>query len=93
MPSAAQCPADDRISCTHRNMAEKDIEKLCLKERVDLSDKKTRTKWSADEETCLISAVLDREDVLFGEFKGPGGKSGVAKRRQGWEEVADVLIA
>lgn len=40
MPSAAQCPADDRIICTHRNMAEKDIEKLCLKERVDLSDKK-----------------------------------------------------
>eukprot|EP00105_Crassostrea_gigas_P007526 XP_011421804.1 PREDICTED: myb/SANT-like DNA-binding domain-containing protein 4 [Crassostrea gigas] len=74
-------------------MAEKDIEKLCLKERVDLSDKKTRTKWSADEETCLISAVLDREDVLFGEFKGPGGKSGVAKRRQGWEEVADAINA
>eukprot|EP00105_Crassostrea_gigas_P034986 XP_019919134.1 PREDICTED: uncharacterized protein LOC105318912 [Crassostrea gigas] len=46
-----------------------------------------------DEETCLISAVLDREDVLFGEFKGPGGKSGVAKRRQGWEEVADAINA
>lgn len=57
MPSAAQCPADDRIICTHRNMAEKDIEKLCLKERVDLSDKKTRTKWSADEETCHICRV------------------------------------
>uniref|UniRef100_A0A8W8MUP4 Myb/SANT-like DNA-binding domain-containing protein n=1 Tax=Magallana gigas TaxID=29159 RepID=A0A8W8MUP4_MAGGI len=33
------------------------------------------------------------EDVLFGEFKGPGGKSGVAKRRQGWEEVADAINA
>lgn len=74
-------------------MAEQDIEKLCAKEGVDLSEKKTRTKWSTDEETSLISAVLDREDVLFGEFKGPGGKSGVAKRRQGWEEVADVLNA
>uniref|UniRef100_K1R3B2 Myb/SANT-like DNA-binding domain-containing protein n=1 Tax=Magallana gigas TaxID=29159 RepID=K1R3B2_MAGGI len=41
----------------------------------------------------VISAVLDREDVLFGEFKGPGGKSGVAKRRQGWEEVADAINA
>uniref|UniRef100_A0A8W8NZQ9 Myb/SANT-like DNA-binding domain-containing protein n=1 Tax=Magallana gigas TaxID=29159 RepID=A0A8W8NZQ9_MAGGI len=46
-----------------------------------------------DEETCLLSAVLDREDVLFGEFKGPGGESGVAKRRQGWEEVADAINA
>lgn len=48
-------------------MAEQDIEKLCAKEGVDLSEKKTRTKWSTDEETSLISAVLDREDVLFGD--------------------------
>lgn len=88
-------PADDTIVRTTLPiaMAEQDIEKLCAKEGVDLSEKKTRTKWSTDEETSLISAVLDREDVLFGEFKGPGGKSGVAKRRQGWEEVADVLNA
>ncbi|XP_062576854.1 myb/SANT-like DNA-binding domain-containing protein 4, partial [Saccostrea cucullata] len=72
-------------------MAEKDIEKLLTSKEV--VEKKVRTKWSPDEETRLISAVLDREDALFGDFKGTGAKSGQAKRRQGWEEVADVLNA
>lgn len=62
-------------------MVEKDIEKFCLKERVDFSDKKIRIKWFVDEEMCFIFVVLDREDVLFGEFKGFGGKFGVVKRR------------
>lgn len=53
--------------------------------------KKDTDKWSAYKETSLISAVLHREDVLFGKFKGPGRwEYCVAKMGQGWEDVEDV---
>lgn len=76
------------------DMAEQNTERMiCANDGVDIRELKARTKWSADEETALISAVLGREDVLFWDFKGPGGKSGVAKWRQDWKEIADVLNA
>ena len=56
-------------------------------------EKKSRTKWTNDEETVLISSVLDREAVLFGDFKGTGALPGQARRRQGWEEKAELLNA
>lgn len=94
MLSSSQSPALHVRNCRQRyslcNCRQRYREDKSAIKRVgvDISEKKARTKWSADEETGLLSAVLEREDVLFGDFKGLEGNSGI-----GWEKVAYVLNA
>ena len=55
------------------------------------SNKKRSKPWEKKEEITLIVEVINREQLLFGELKGPGSKSIQEKRADGLSEIVDIL--
>ncbi|XP_056015647.1 uncharacterized protein LOC125647757 [Ostrea edulis] len=52
---------------------------------------KIKRKWMENEETALIQYVLEREEELFGDMKGAGSKKKAALKREGWDEICQML--
>ena len=49
-------------------------------------------KIYANLEIILLKAIMDRKEVLFGEFCGTAGSSGLAERRA-WVAINEICIS
>ena len=57
----------------------------------DPAKKRRARPWSKGEEVALIEEVLGKEELLFGELKGPDVKSIGRKRADAWAGIAAKL--